>query len=153
MKHKIYKIISITCRKIQQLLGIPTLGVRAIVLNKNNEILLVKHSYEAGWFLPGGKVDRNESIQAAIKRELIEETGVCVVGEPKLFAFYINNILGATDYPFVFVVDEYYKIDANSPEIAEYRWYKYNELPETTSPGSQRRLKEYFSNIMPSERW
>jgi 8-oxo-dGTP pyrophosphatase MutT (NUDIX family) len=148
-----YTFFAIIYRKIQKLLRISTLGVRAIVLNQENKILLVKHSYGAGWFLPGGGVDRNESIPAAIKRELIEEVGICIEGELKLFGCYINNIYGATDYVFLFVVSKYNQIESHSPEIAEYHWYNYDEIPEITSPGSKRRLKEYFCDVTPSEKW
>ena len=33
-----------------------TLGVRAVVLDGDNRVFLVKHSYVAGWHLPGGDV-------------------------------------------------------------------------------------------------
>ncbi len=33
-----------------------TLGVRAVVLNGENRVFLVKHSYVTGWHLPGGGV-------------------------------------------------------------------------------------------------
>lgn len=153
MKHKFYAVLSIIRRKIQKLLGISTLGVRAIILNDKHEILLVRHSYEAGWFLPGGGVDKNEPIQAAVKRELIEEVGIHVDGEPQLFACYINSLRGATDYPFLFIVNKFKQVESHSPEIAEHGWYSYDALPEKTSPGSKRRLREYFDKILPSEKW
>ena len=53
-----------------------TMGVRIAVFNNQNEVLLVKHSYEKGWFLPGGGVDRGENILDAVKREVFEETGL-----------------------------------------------------------------------------
>jgi len=148
-----YKIYNKIRRKIQKTLGFATLGVRAIVVNQQKEILLVRHSYESGWFLPGGGVDRNESIYAAVKRELMEETGIQVTGDPRLFSVYVNKMLGAADYPFLFVVDQFSQVVAKSPEISELGWFKFHEIPDLTSPGSKRRLLEYFNNTAPAEKW
>ena len=52
-----------------------------IVLNDNNEILMVK-THNQGWVFPGGQVEVGENVIDAVKREIMEETGVDVeVGE------------------------------------------------------------------------
>ena len=52
-----------------------TLGVRAVVLDGENRVFLVKHSYVSGWHLPGGGVETGEAIRVALHRELVEEAG------------------------------------------------------------------------------
>ena len=48
--------------------------VRAIIENNNGEIII---STEGGKVIfPGGKVDKDEDLNTAIKRELLEETGI-----------------------------------------------------------------------------
>lgn len=41
-----------------------------------NKILLVNTKSTGKWFLPGGEVEVGESIEASMKREVLEETGI-----------------------------------------------------------------------------
>ena len=59
-----------------------TLGVRALVLDQEGRIFLVKHSYVSGWHLPGGGVERGETLRDALERELIEEGNIRLVDAP-----------------------------------------------------------------------
>lgn len=53
-------------------------GQKAIVLNKNQEILVLLRSEKSGlggkWSLPGGALDQGENPVSSIKREISEET-------------------------------------------------------------------------------
>ena len=53
-----------------------TFGVRAVLRDPQGRIALVRHHYVAGWYLPGGGVDKRESVEEAIRRELREEVAV-----------------------------------------------------------------------------
>ena len=63
----------------------PIVGVGAVVLNVAGQVLLVKRAHEplkGEWSLPGGGVEIGETLEAAVARELFEETGLRVIVGP-----------------------------------------------------------------------
>ena len=63
---------------------IPQVAVGAVVID-DDALLLIRRGREPGrgrWSIPGGRVERGETLAHAVVREVLEETGVdCVVGE------------------------------------------------------------------------
>ena len=56
---------------------------KAVVFNKDDDILLVRPDNEGPWSIPGGRVQDGEDPDAALERELREETALAVrVGQP-----------------------------------------------------------------------
>lgn len=45
-------------------------------VERNNQLLLVRHTYQDKWALPGGWVERNESFEESARRELDEELNI-----------------------------------------------------------------------------
>lgn len=71
---------------------VPRLGSAAIVVDKNNRVLLGRRKKEPNfgrWVLPGGKVEPFESIEDAVRREVAEETGLHVVVTGQVGTFQI----------------------------------------------------------------
>lgn len=52
-------------------------SVAGLILNNSNEVLLVKSPLR-GWEFPGGMVEPGESLQSALKREVLEESGAAI---------------------------------------------------------------------------
>lgn len=83
----------------------PQLGVGAIVVHQKR-ILLVKRGREPArgkWAIPGGKVRAGESLRAATKREILEETGVRIEagGLAWHFEYVEHDDTGAVQYHYV----------------------------------------------------
>ncbi len=65
------------------------IAVAGVVRDAENRILLVNH-HRHGWSMPGGQVEVGENLIDALKREIMEETGIEVtVGE--LFCIASNT--------------------------------------------------------------
>ncbi len=59
----------------------PTIAVGGIVFDPDGRVLIVQRGKPPGeglWSVPGGRLEPGESIEAAIAREVLEETGLHV---------------------------------------------------------------------------
>jgi 8-oxo-dGTP diphosphatase len=70
----------------------PSVTVDVVIVSRQlpRKVLLIQRKHEpfAGrWALPGGFVDMDEGLEAAARRELLEETGVAVEKVEQLAAF------------------------------------------------------------------
>lgn len=55
------------------------LSVHAVITDDAGRILLLKQTYgDLRWGLPGGSVDRGETVHQAIVRECVEELGCSI---------------------------------------------------------------------------
>lgn len=124
-----------------------TVGVRALLI-RGTEVVLVKHTYQREWYLPGGRVEKRESIDEAMRRELREELG-CVAAELELFGVYSNFYESKSDHVIVFRVCEFELGEVQRSEIEEMRFFSTTGLPNETSPGSRRRIEELLLSEPP----
>ena len=75
--------VGIAVRIMKSRLGGPdTRGVLVILVDDEDQLLFVKARYRRSWSLPGGWVDPDESFVDAACREVAEEGGVELAGEP-----------------------------------------------------------------------
>jgi ADP-ribose pyrophosphatase YjhB (NUDIX family) len=121
-----------------------TLGVRAIVLDAQDRVLLVRHTYIPGWHLPGGGVERGETMLTSLARELAEEGNIVLEEEPPLHGMFFNKAVSPRDHVAVYVVRRFRQTGPRLPdrEIAEARFFARDDLPEGVGRATRARLGE-----------
>lgn len=132
-----------------------TLGVRAIIVDKSNHIVLVRHTYIPGWYLPGGGVERGETMLASLKRELLEEANVKLTGEAELIGIYLNKKTSRQDHVALYLCRDWQQDAIPKPnmEIAECATFPLDELPDNLTSSTRMRLSEVLEGKAKSEFW
>ena len=107
------------------------------LVTKDNQILLVKRGSKYlepyKWALPGGYVERDETVKKAAKREVFEETG---------YQTKVIDLFQIIDNPdrknedrqnisFVHLLKPLKKIKEPDHEIKQAKWFNLNNLPNS----------------------
>jgi ADP-ribose pyrophosphatase YjhB (NUDIX family) len=132
-----------------------TLGVRAVVLDGDVRVFLVKHSYVAGWHLPGGGVEVGETFGEALRRELAEEGRIEITGEPVLHGVFLNSHVSRRDHVAVYVVRLFRQDRLPEPnrEIIACGFFEVGALPAQTTEGTRLRIAEVLEGKPPIATW
>ena len=119
-----------------------TLGVRLLLID-DDQVVLVKHVYEPEWYLPGGAVERNETLETAVRREAQEETGA-ILHDLQLFSVYTNQAYKNYDHIVVFISKAFEFTCVSDDEIEHCQQFPLDALPEKISPGTAKRIQDYL---------
>ena len=132
-----------------------TLGVRGVVLDGDERVFLVKHSYVSGWHLPGGGVEVGETFCEALKRELVEEGRIELTGEAALHGVFFNSYASRRDHVAVYVIRHFRQDRLPEPnrEIVACGFFEACALPADTTEGTRLRVAEVLENRHPIATW
>ena len=132
-----------------------TLGVRALVIDEEGRVFLVKHSYVSGWHLPGGGVEAGETIGEALARELQEEGNIEMTTPPQLHGLFFNDRDSRRDHVALFVVRAFRQLAAPVPgrEIVGHGFFALDALPNDTTAATRACIIEVLGGAPVSERW
>ena len=131
-----------------------TLGARVAAVDADGRIALVRHSFQPGWYLPGGGVESGEHAEEAARRELEEEAHAAPDGSFELLGVYTNFASFRGDHVML------YRVQARSlgprppdREIAEVAWVDPAAPPADATPATLRRLGELFGGQPRHQHW
>ena len=124
------------------------MGVRVMMI-EDEKVWLVKHTYLPGWFMPGGGVNKWETIGQAARREAREETGA-ELGEISLVGVFTSYVQWKTDHTSVFLCRDFKFTGCSDAEIAELHAFPLNELPEDTYDLHAKLLKKFLNGTLES---
>jgi ADP-ribose pyrophosphatase YjhB (NUDIX family) len=131
-----------------------TLGSRVAVFDGQGRVLLIRPTYAGSWILPGGGVERGETIIEAAVRELREEAGIIPAEAPVLHGFHSNEKSFRGDHLASFVVRVFSQAEwSPNSEVAEARFFDVSNLPKDINQGSARRIAEIVAGLTPDPRW
>lgn len=110
-------------------------AVAEAIVVKGGKVLLAKRSLKLTepnkWAIPGGFMDRDETIVHAVRREVLEETG-WTIKEPTLFCIIDNPNRPNEDrqnIAFLFIAEAGQQSGEADEESSEVRWFELNNLP------------------------
>jgi 8-oxo-dGTP diphosphatase len=122
------------------------MGAGCLFFNKHQELLLVKPTYKAGWEIPGGVVESNESPKQCCQREVAEEIGLKREIGPLLVIDY-NYQNGSKTESLMFIFDggvlqdeEIAAIQLPAAELSEFAFFSQDALPEAMTKSLKSRV-------------
>ena len=131
----------------------PVTAVGAIITDEQGLVLLITRAKDPGkgkYGLPGGFVDPNESLEEALRREVLEEINLQATSVRYLTSFpntyaYSGAVFPVTDGFFVCEVDSFDSIAAQEGEITDFHFLEPNkEVLDNLAFESNRLALEFF---------
>jgi 8-oxo-dGTP pyrophosphatase MutT (NUDIX family) len=112
-------------------------GVKVLLQNDEGRFLLLRRSLEkypetkggGRWDIVGGRIDPGKTLLENLKREIKEETGLELLGEPKLVAaqdILRNN--GRHVVRLTYLGESSGEVKLDKSENDDYKWYTLDEL-------------------------
>jgi 8-oxo-dGTP diphosphatase len=119
------------------------IGVFALIFNHEKQILLGLRRDIDWWNLPGGGMESGETVDEALCREVMEETGLVVKVE-RLVGVYSKP--QKQEVVLTFLCQVIGGILQSTEETRESRYFAPNFLPENTLPKHRQRIEDALLN-------
>lgn len=139
---------------VREVYPTPNVSVRTVILNKQNEVLLVKEASDHGYSLPGGWCDLYDSPKDAAIRECFEEAGATIE---------IVRLLGVTSrkpylrkyetpsYVVLFVAKILSMTGSHDHEIEDVGFFPINNLPSFSPKVTSEEMHRFINAAINGE--
>ena len=144
-----------TGKPLERLPDVIRPGTNAVIFNDRREVLLERRSDFDVWGLPGGAVDVGESVEQAVLREVLEETGLQVKVKRLVGIYSDPRQYSIVRYPsgqMVQYVTSVFECEREtgelriSPESTDIGYFSLEALPENMLPAHLVRIKDGAAN-------
>lgn len=118
-----------------------SVSVAGIVVREDGRVLVIRRDDNGHWEAPGGVLELDESFEAGVRREVLEETGLAVEVEG-LTGVYKNLAHG-----IVALVYRCHAVDGDvhpTTEAREVRWMTRDEVEAAMNPAFAVRVLDAF---------
>lgn len=124
------------------------MGVRVMMID-HDKVWLVRHTYLSGWFMPGGGLNKWESLDQAARREAREETGANL-GAMTFIGVFTSFVQWKTDHTAIFLCNDFNFVGKSDAEIAELKAFPLDGLPGETYGLHRLLLEKYHTSNLHS---
>lgn len=120
-----------------------TSGVKCVIEN-NGKILTIRNVYgKRRWTFPGGTINKNETPENAVRREIKEEVRLDIV-DIRFLGDFLSEVEYKKDRIYCFSAkSSQAELNIRKSEILEANWFLPNELPQPFGPVAQK-IKELY---------
>lgn len=142
---------------------------RAIILNSKREIFLFKYYYgilreeKTVWITPGGKVEEGESFDEALEREVYEEVGLKLEGEPRQICTR-KELFILKSGEHVMANEKYFLVHADSWDLSfdmwtdnekkftkDWKWWSLEEIKESSEQFFTKEIVDVLNDVVNGE--
>lgn len=115
------------------------LGVKALIVNSADQVLVLKIAGKPFWDLPGGRLQRGELPLQTLKREVFEETGIGDISHITPLIMEVTEIRIPLTEGDVGLIFSLYRCQSDAPvqlsdEHTEFKWCSPQDAAELLKP-------------------
>ena len=116
------------------------------IVTKDQKVLLIKNKKRGYWEAPGGRVETGELIEDALKREILEESGLTVrVGKNiEIYQYFEEG--KQTHWVCHGHLCEYDSgeiVNGEPDKLEDVKWFPVNDLPNGLNQNTKKAIEKY----------